>query len=189
MQQSHVFNTLKHEVRTYFNALKHDIRPPLQEIWIVGLCCPECFYSHWICCSGILMYLYSCLCLFRLTLWPTMICPTELMVRRIYTLGSRRGACKLGLLVWSCAISSEVYSVHTNWVMYVCIWHNFPKIHIYTIVCLKSVAVRKLQVVILPPSPREISQTDRIVWKHILSRVRVSGRPRTFLYPKKKKKT
>ena len=53
--------------------------------------------------------MFFCLCLFRLTLWPTMICPTELMVRRTYTLGSRKGECKLGLLVLSCAISSEVY--------------------------------------------------------------------------------
>ena len=56
---------------------------------------------------------------------------------------------------------------------------------IYTIICLKSVAVRKLQVAILARSPREMSQTDRIVWKHILSRVRVSVRPRIFLYAKK----
>ena len=34
---------------------------------------------------------------------------------------------------------------------------------IYTIICLKSVAVRKLQVGILARSPREMSQTDRIV--------------------------
>ena len=34
---------------------------------------------------------------------------------------------------------------------------------IYTIICLKSVAVRKLQVAILAPSPREMSQTERIV--------------------------
>ena len=50
--------------------------------------------------------------------------------------------------------------------------------HIYTIICLKSVVVRKLQVAILSRSPREMSQTDRIVWKHILSRVHVSVRPR-----------
>ena len=34
---------------------------------------------------------------------------------------------------------------------------------IYTIICLKSVAVRKLQVAMLAQSPREMSQTDRIV--------------------------
>ena len=34
---------------------------------------------------------------------------------------------------------------------------------IYTIICLKSVAVRKRQVAILARSPREMSQTDRIV--------------------------
>ena len=49
---------------------------------------------------------------------------------------------------------------------------------IYTIICLKSVGVRKLQVAILARSPREMSQTDRIVWKHILSRVHVSVQPR-----------
>ena len=57
---------------------------------------------------------------------------------------------------------------------------------IYTIICLKSIAVRKLQVAILAPSPREMSQTERIVWKHILSQVRVSVRPRIFLYAKKR---
>ena len=49
---------------------------------------------------------------------------------------------------------------------------------IYTIICLKYVVVRKLQVAILARSPREMSQTDRIVWKHTLSRVRISVRPR-----------
>ena len=34
---------------------------------------------------------------------------------------------------------------------------------IYTIICLKYVVVRKLQVAILARSPREMSQTDRIV--------------------------
>ena len=34
---------------------------------------------------------------------------------------------------------------------------------IYTIICLKSVVVRKLQVAILARSPREMSQTDRII--------------------------
>ena len=53
----------------------------------------------------------------------------------------------------------------------------------------KSVAVRKLQVVILARSPREMSQTERIVWKHILSRVRISVRPRIFLYAKKPQTT
>ena len=59
---------------------------------------------------------------------------------------------------------------------------------IYTIICLKSVVVRKLQVAILTRSPREMYQTDRIVWTHILSRVRVSVRPRIFVsYAKKPK--
>ena len=34
---------------------------------------------------------------------------------------------------------------------------------IYTIICLKSVDVRKLQVAILARSPREMSETDRIL--------------------------
>ena len=55
---------------------------------------------------------------------------------------------------------------------------------IYTIICLKSVVVRKLQVAILARSPREMSQTDRIIWKHILSRVRILIRPSIFLYAK-----
>ena len=48
---------------------------------------------------------------------------------------------------------------------------------IYTIICLKSAVVCKLQVAILARSPREMSQTDRIVWQHILSWVRISVRP------------
>ena len=44
---------------------------------------------------------------------------------------------------------------------------------IYTIICLKSVDVRKLQVAILARSPREMSQTDRILPWYILSRGRV----------------
>ena len=56
---------------------------------------------------------------------------------------------------------------------------------IYTIICLKSVDVRRLQVAILARSPREISQTDRILPRYFLSRVRVSVRPRIFLYAKK----
>ena len=51
---------------------------------------------------------------------------------------------------------------------------------IYTIILLKSVGVNKLQVAILVRSSREMSQTVRIDWKHILSRVRVSFRPRVF---------
>ena len=59
---------------------------------------------------------------------------------------------------------------------------------IYTIICLKSGAVRKLQVAILARSPREMSQTDRILPRYFLSRVRVSVRPRIFLYAKKLQK-
>ena len=58
-------------------------------------------------------------------------------------------------------------------------------IDIYTIICLKSVNVRRLQVAILARSPREMSQTDRILPRYFLSRVRVSVRPRIFLYAKK----
>ena len=60
---------------------------------------------------------------------------------------------------------------------------------IYPIICLKSVClsgdVRKVQVAILGRLPREMSQTDRILPKYFLSRVRVSIRPRIFLYAKK----
>ena len=49
---------------------------------------------------------------------------------------------------------------------------------IYPIICLKSVDVRSLQVAILAQSPREMSQTDRILPRYFLSRVRVSIRPR-----------
>ena len=51
---------------------------------------------------------------------------------------------------------------------------------IYTIILLKSVGVGKLQVAIIVPSSREMSQTVRINRKHILSRVRVSIRPSNF---------
>ena len=44
---------------------------------------------------------------------------------------------------------------------------------IYTIICLKSVNVRKVQVAILAQLPREMSQSDRILPRYILSRVRV----------------
>ena len=60
---------------------------------------------------------------------------------------------------------------------------------IYTIICLKSVSlsvdVRRLQVAILARSPREMSQTDRIVWQYILSRVRISVRPSIFFIREK----
>ena len=51
---------------------------------------------------------------------------------------------------------------------------------IYTIICLKSVGVRRRQVAILARSPREMSLTDRILPRYILSRVCVSVRPRIF---------
>ena len=60
---------------------------------------------------------------------------------------------------------------------------------IYTIICLKSVDVRRLQVAILARSPREMSQTDRILPRYFLSRVRVSVRPRIFLYAKNSQTT
>ena len=63
-------------------------------------------------------------------------------------------------------------------------WRNVQST-LYTIICLKSVGVRKLHVAILARSPREMSQTDRILPRYILSRVRVSVRPRIFLYAKK----
>ena len=53
---------------------------------------------------------------------------------------------------------------------------------IYTIICLKSVNVRKVQVAILARFPREMSQTDRILQRYILSRVRVSFRPTRRVY-------
>ena len=42
-----------------------------------------------------------------------------------------------------------------------------------------------MQLAILAQSPREMSQTDRILPRYFLSRVRVSIRPRIFLYDKK----
>ena len=60
---------------------------------------------------------------------------------------------------------------------------------IFTIICLSLfVGVRKRHVVILARSPREMSQTDRILPRYILSRVRVSVRPRNFFIREKKPK-
>ena len=56
---------------------------------------------------------------------------------------------------------------------------------IYTIILHKSVClsvgVRKLQVAILARSSREMSLTDRILPRYILSRVRVSVLPSNFV--------
>ena len=61
------------------------------------------------------------------------------------------------------------------------------------VICLKSVClsgdVRRMQFAILDRSPREMSQTDRIHPRYFLSRVRVSIRPRIFLYGKKPQTT
>ena len=62
-------------------------------------------------------------------------------------------------------------------------------VYIYPIIRHKSVDVRKLQVAILARSPRKMSQTDRILPKYILSRVRVSVRPKKNLYAKKPQTT
>ena len=61
---------------------------------------------------------------------------------------------------------------------------NAKQDYIYTKICLKSVGVRKRQVAILARSPREMSLTDRILPRYILSQVRVSVRSRIFLYAK-----
>ena len=59
------------------------------------------------------------------------------------------------------------------------------RLPIYSIICLKSVDVRRMQFAILSQSPREMALTDRILPRYFLSRVRVSIRPRFFLYAKK----
>ena len=51
---------------------------------------------------------------------------------------------------------------------------NIVGLYIYTIIPLKFVGVRKLQIAILARSSREMSLTVRIVWQYILSRVRPS---------------
>ena len=65
-----------------------------------------------------------------------------------------------------------------------------PRTIIYPIICLKSVClsgdVRRMQFAILAQSPREMALTERILPRYFLSRVRVSIRPRFFLYKKKK---
>ena len=69
--------------------------------------------------------------------------------------------------------SFEIISMHVSgcWCTNIIIYTQL------TIILLKSVAVRKLQVAIFARSSREISQTVRIVWQYILSRVCVSVRP------------
>ena len=70
-------------------------------------------------------------------------------------------------------------------------WYNHGELSepsCYTIIVLKSVAVRKLQVAILARSSREMSQTVRIDWQHFLSRVRISVRPSNFFYAKNTQK-
>ena len=64
-------------------------------------------------------------------------------------------------------------------------YHNKLNIIIYSIICLKSVNVRRMQFAILAQSPREMALTDRILPRYFLSRVRVSIRHRIFLYAKK----
>ena len=56
--------------------------------------------------------------------------------------------------------------------------------HAYRLSVCLSVGVSKLQVAILARSSREMSQTVRIDWQYILSRVRVSVTPIHFLYAK-----
>ena len=58
-------------------------------------------------------------------------------------------------------------------------------VYIYTIICLKSVDVRTMQLAIMVQSRREMSQTDRIHPRYFLLRVRVSIRPRYFVNAKK----
>ena len=58
------------------------------------------------------------------------------------------------------------------------LYYNLPE------VC-PSGDVRRLQVAILARSHREMSQTDRIVWQYILSRVRISVRPSIFFIREK----
>ena len=61
---------------------------------------------------------------------------------------------------------------------------------IYPIICLKSVCLATfMQLAILAQSPREMSQTDRILPRYFLSRVRISIRPRYFLNAKNPKTT
>ena len=58
---------------------------------------------------------------------------------------------------------------------------------IYPIICLKSVCLATFA--ILDRSPRDMCQTDRIHPRYFLSRVRVSIRPRIFVYGKKPQTT
>ena len=86
-------------------------------------------------------------------------------------------------------ISPKIYKCKTDTMKDRLAWFARKPCHtIYTIICLKSFVIRKLQVAILARSPREMSQTDRIVWKHILSRVRVLVMPRICFIREKKTK-
>ena len=86
--------------------------------------------------------------------------------------------------MWSSRIIYLRFPPHIHCSVFILFTSNYT--FIYTIICLKSVGVRKLQVAILALSPREMSLSDRILPKYILSRVRVSVRPSIFfLYAKK----
>ena len=74
--------------------------------------------------------------------------------------------------------------VLTFHILYVYVDKTQPRQFKFT---FKSVGVRKLQVAILAISPWEMSLTDRILPRYILSRVRVSVRPRIFLCAKNPK--
>ena len=87
----------------------------------------------------------------------------------------------------SVATCSRFYKCSVVAAMLMSLLQLFVPAHItiYPIMCLNYVDIRSMQVVILALSPREISQTDRILPKYILSRVRVSVRPR-IVYTRKK---
>ena len=87
---------------------------------------------------------------------------------------------------YSCMQSDELTAVFYNTT-------SIDRIEIYPIICLKSVClsgdVRKVQIAIIGRLPREMSQTDRILSRYFLSRVRVSIRPRIFVYAKQPQTT
>ena len=80
----------------------------------------------------------------------------------------------LGYHLYPCSVSHTLAMIFLYWL---------PMI--YSIICLKSVNVRRMQFAILAQSPREMALTDRILPRYFLSWVRVSIRHRIFVYAKK----
>ena len=117
--------------------------------------CPGVMSSRWVRWSG-------CLSVVRWAACLDLACPST--------------PCRVPLTAGLSLASAESWSNNT---------HAHSYIHIYTIILLKSVAVRKLQVAILARSSREMSPTVRIDWQYNLSWVHISVHPSKFFIREK----